>query len=265
MDGTEGQAWLEVAQLHASLFPESTLAVERVADGYAVFPRAGSVHMHVLAIGLTQSVTEPNIEEIESFYWSRGVPAQIELCPLVDHSFVRLLGERGYRVTDYSNVLYKPLDVQQSVVPPPSNSGLSVVRTEHAEAELWADTVAKGFADAEGVTRSDRDCLVTLFHLPKTTCFLASIGGAVAGGGAVYINGQLAMLLRSSTLVEHRNRGVHTALLRTRLAFAKSNGCDVAMAVAEADRQETQHNAVTQGFQVAYTRSTLARKQDAGT
>jgi hypothetical protein len=65
MDGVEGLAWLEVAELHKTLFPYSDLTVERVADGYAIFPRAGSVHMHVLALGLASSIPVSFIERHE--------------------------------------------------------------------------------------------------------------------------------------------------------------------------------------------------------
>jgi GNAT superfamily N-acetyltransferase len=261
MDGTEGLAWFEVAQLHKTLFPFSNLSVVRVADGYAVFPRAGSVHMHALGIGLTTSITERHLEEIESFYWERGVSAQIELCPHVEHSTLELLAQRGYVVTDYTNILFKLLDCSEAAQPAaPAGSNVSVFRAESGDAELWADTVARGFADAEEVIESDKNALVTLFQIPNATCFIAAHEGTIAGGGAVYVNDGVAMLLRSSTLPEHRNRGVHGALLRTRLDYAASKDCNVAMSVAEVDREVTQSNAFNAGFHVAYTRSTLARR-----
>lgn len=260
MDGTEGLAWFEVAQLHKALFPLSDLCVSRVADGYAVFPRPGSVHMHALGLGLTTSITERHLEEIESFYWERGVPAQLELCPFVEHSNLQLLARRGYVVTDYTNVLFKSLEHSETIQPALPASNVSVSRAEFGNADLWADIVARGFADTEEVIESDQNALVTLFRIPKTTCFIATHEGTIAGGGAVYIHDGVAMLLRSSTLPEHRNRGVHGALLRARLAYAASTHCNVVMSVAEVDREATQRNSFNAGFHVAYTRSTLARR-----
>jgi GNAT superfamily N-acetyltransferase len=58
--------------------------------------------------------------------------------------------------------------------------------------------------------------------------------------------------MAANTLPAFRNQGVHTALLRTRLAEAVEAGCDVAMIHTRPDAP-SQRNVLRAGFQLAYT------------
>ena len=80
-----------------------------VAGGCAVFVGAGSPLSHAVGIGLNGPVTEPEIDRLEAFFRSRGGKVSIELCPLADPGLLPMLGDRGYRVTEFNNVLVKRL------------------------------------------------------------------------------------------------------------------------------------------------------------
>ena len=66
------------------------------------------------------------------------------------------------------------------------------------------------------------------------------------------------VLFGASTLPDFRNKGVQTALLRTRLKRAGEEGCDLAMSLAQPG-SASQRNIVRQGFHVLYTRVKFGR------
>ena len=64
----------------------------------------------------------------------------------------------------------------------------------------------------------------------------------------------VALLAGASTVPEGRRQGAQLALLDTRLRFAASQGCDVAM-MCTAPGSTSQRNAERNGFRIAYTRT----------
>jgi len=92
------------------------------------------------------------------------------------------------------------------------------------------------------------------------TCFLASIDGQPAGGGAVSFRDGTASLFSTSVLPGFRRRGVQTALLQARLAAAAAAGCDLAT-VMTSPGSSSQRNVQRSGFAVAYTRLVVAREE----
>jgi GNAT superfamily N-acetyltransferase len=204
-------------------------------------------------------VTAAELARLEEFYWQRGAPVHVELCPLADPSLPALLAERGYRAEEYSNVLARPLHPDETATAP--SAGVHVRVPAPDEAELWARTVAAGFAEDEEVASSMRPIFMTYFCMPAAACFLASVDGQPAGGGVVATHDGVAALFATSTLVAFRKRGVQAALIRARLDFAARAGCDVAMVVT-APGSTSQRNVERQGFHVMYTRTKMLRERD---
>ena len=62
----------------------------------------------------------------------------------------------------------------------------------------------------------------------------------------------VAQLTGRATALEHRRRGVQTALLAARLADAADAGCDIAV-VTTAPGSKSQQNVQRQGFHLLYT------------
>jgi hypothetical protein len=90
-----------------AIHPEA--AALDVAGGCAVFVGAGSPLSHAVGIGLNGPVTGQEIDLLEAFFRSRGSQVSIDLCPLADPGILTTLGDRGYRVTEFNNVLVKRL------------------------------------------------------------------------------------------------------------------------------------------------------------
>jgi GNAT superfamily N-acetyltransferase len=254
---------LEMAEAHACRacaeafhlqHPEFPVAVEEIAGGFAVFAGVDSPVTQAIGVGLHGDVSDSDLDRLQDFFISRGAAAAVELCPLVEMSLYDRFAKRGFHLLEVSDVLFKkltPVDVQRRRL------GIAIVRKAAAhEAQLWTKTVAEGFAEHNPVTQSILSVMAGFF--PAAHCFLAVVEGSVAGGGAVSARGGVCGLFGASTLPEFRGRGVQTALLQARIAWAAAQGCDLAVSITQPG--STSHrNMERQGFRVAYTRTKLIR------
>ena len=82
---------------------------EMIAGGTAVFGGGVYPANHIVGMGLYGPVTGADIDRVEEFYRSRGVPCEIVVSPLADRSLLELLAPRGYRITEFNSVLIRRL------------------------------------------------------------------------------------------------------------------------------------------------------------
>jgi hypothetical protein len=252
---TEAQAAVDGAETMKRLRPGSGAAVERIAGGFAVYCGPNSPTTQAVGLGLDGHVSPEEFDRLEEFYRSRGEPVRVETCPLADHFFFEHFGKRGYRVTEFSNVMALALDSESSTQdfpePPP---GLTIEKLGEDQIDLWTQTVAQGFAEHFPVIAELLDVMKMFGLSPNVELYLARVDGNVAGGATLAIRNGVAGLFGASTLVAFRNRGVQTALLRTRLARAVVRGCDLAVSLAQPG-STSQRNIVRQRFVTLYTRA----------
>lgn len=249
-----GRACAEAAR---RLHPNLEVAIEEIAGGIAVFAGIGLPITQAVGMGLTGPVSDAELDRLEAFYASRGAPAALELCPLVDLSLYETLASRGYQLREVSNVLARELTPADGIAPP--NEGVAIRPASPEEESLWALTVAQGFAEHYPVTQSLLDVMAGFFHRADACCFLALVGKEVAGGGVVSAHDGVGGLFGASTLPAFRRRGVQTALLTSRLAWARERDCDVAVSIA-LPGSASQRNIERFGFRVVYTRTKLIRE-----
>jgi GNAT superfamily N-acetyltransferase len=179
---------------------------------------------------------------------------------LADASLVRHFGERGYRVTEFSNVMALPL--RGVSLPeadrPNSAAGLTMERIGKEQIDLWTLTVSQGFSENFPVTQEILEVMKMFALGANVECYLARVDGAVAGGATLALRQGVAGLFGASTLPAFRSRGVQTALLKERLRRAMTENCDLAVCIAQPG-SSSQRNVVRQGFSVLYTRVKFER------
>lgn len=122
------------------------------------------------------------------------------------------------------------------------------------EFENWARVVAKGF-DFE----SHASTFKRYSQTEGVFVFGAYMEGGLVGGGAVAIHELIADLGMTSILSKHRGKGIQKALIKSRLNFAKSQGCKLAALITEPG-SISDNNAKKLGFQTAYLRFKLEKK-----
>ena len=232
--------------------PEAALEV--IAGGTAIFGGGVYPANHVVGMGLYGAVSSADIERVEEFYRSRGVPCEIVVSPLADPSLVELLAPRGYRITEFNSVLIHRLAAEAWVEPA---EGITVEPVTAATEQVWDRVIAHGFAEYGALP----DNLFAAFaSLPDSLCFLARVDGKPAGGaaGAILREVGIAAIFGSSTLPEFRRRGVQTALISRRLWEAAREGACYAV-VSTLPGSGSQRNMERRGFRVAYTKVVMVR------
>lgn len=251
----EARTGLGCVEILPKRWPDCGASSERIAGGYALYAGPNSPLTQGVAMALDGPTTESEFDRLESFYRGRKEPVRAEMCPLADPSFLAQFGSRGYRVTEFSNVMARPLAGEESaaIANDPAASGVTMQRLFADGAQLWGSTVANGFAERPPSIPEIVELMKTFALIPSVECFLARVNGEVAGGGAVSFCDDVAVLFAASTLPAFRGRGVQTALLRKRLERAMEAGSALAVCVAPPG-STSQRNIARHGFQTLYTR-----------
>ena len=243
------------AEAMQQLTTEVGTAVLQVAGGYAVYCGANSPVTQAVGLGLDGPVTGEEFDRLEEFYFSRNEPVRAETCPLADASLFALYRERGYGVTEFSNVMVRAIERGERW---PEPKGVEIWKAGRPDMDLWTLTVAQGFAENYPVTE-ELIRIMKVFGLSRgMECYLASVDGKVAGGATLSLRGKIAGLFGASTLPDFRKRGVQTALLQARLRRAAEEGCEIGLSLAQPG-SHSQRNISRLGFGTLYTRVKFER------
>jgi GNAT superfamily N-acetyltransferase len=231
--------------------------VLEIAGGCAIFVGAESPLTQAVGIGLSGPVTAAQIDEMEAFFRSRGGPVTLDLCPHADPGFLEALAARGYRITEFNNVLVRRLEGVEIAFTPRIRRALA------SEADVWSHTVGCGFFEQPELTTGEMEVGRAIFAMPGALCYLAATEtGQLAGGGALAIYDGLATLFADSTIPAHRRTGLHRELIAARLNEALARGCTLATA-STLPGSPSQRNYERAGFQVAYTKVTVKKELSA--
>ncbi len=250
IESAEAEAAVVCAEGLRTVRHTTNAAVERIAGGYAVYCGAGSPVTQALALGLHGPVTKEEFDQLEQFYFSRNEPVRVETCPMADASLFEYYRDRGYGVTEFTNVMARPLEMDARCVAP---TEVDIRQVAREEIDLWTLTVAQSFAEQFPVTQ-DLLSVMKMFALGRDMeCYLARIGARVVGGAALSLRGKTAGFFGAGTLPAFRNRGVQTALLHARMKKAEEVGCDLAVSLA-VPGSHSQRNITRLGFRTLYTR-----------
>lgn len=226
-----------------------------VSGGRAVWLGPGSAGSAALGMGLQGEVEGDDVDRMEAFLGRWGSPVRVEVAAPADGSLAAALGDRGYAVRGFQLVWTAPA-VPSSVRPP----GVAVRPLEPGEEGVWGEVLARALV---GAPPGWRPATAGVGPRPAPTSpgsgearFLAVDGGESVGAALVSACEGVALLSAAAVLPAHRGRGIHAALVAERLAWAGSQGCDLAAATVRpgAASQRTLERA---GFRCAYPKAIL--------
>lgn len=263
IERAETELIITAARASGSRTPEGTGFVIPLAGGAAAFAEDGSPVNKVAGLGFEGLPTADDLDAVEHAYAARHVPCQVELCHLADPEISVQLGQRGYRLESFENVLGRALDGAPTPVAIP---GIEVRRIADDEFEQWLTVVADAvaYSDAQGLPwheefprdvyeNAERDFVAT-----GVQHYVALIDGEIAGGAGLRVSGGIAQFAGAATLPAYRRRGIQSAFLVARLGDAVAAGCDVAVITVQPGSKSAQ-NAQRQGFDLLYTRALLVK------
>ena len=171
---------------------------------------------------------------------------------MTNPSMMSLLSGRGYRPVEMTNVMYRELG---EVFELQAKPGLKARPINESEVDLWADTVAAGWA-SEGKEVADfiREFGKIAARTSGGHPFIAEMDGRPIAAGGLQIYDDVCVLAGAATIPDARKLGAQTELLSQRLQYAVGLGCRLAMVCALPGSQ-SQKNAQKNGFNIAYTRT----------
>jgi len=256
LEAAEEMPQVHIAHALQKQRPELGAEEEEICGGHMVFTEPNSPVGRTVGMGFDGPVSPSDLDRMEEFYRSRGVPAQIDVCPYTSLELVAQLKERGYRLAEFNQVLYRRISTGDPF--PVAANGVEFRPARSDEAELWGDVVGRGFRDGQPCPPEFRQMIVPSFQVPHAIPFLAFVDGQLAAGagGLIIPERRLLALAGAATLPEFRGRGIQTAFLQLRMKLAAEAGCDVAVTVTQGGTT-SQHNAERVGFKVAYSKATL--------
>jgi hypothetical protein len=260
LEASEDEAQIAISAVLQETQSEIGSAVLTVGDGHAVFAGKNSPVGRTIGFGFAGPVKADDIDTVESFYASKGVPAQFDVTPLQHESLTALLHERGYSMSELNNVMARqigPGEKWEEEV-----SGIEFRLCAPAEAALWTDTMLRGFFP-DGAIPEGWDKLLMPMALAKNSLpMIAWAEGrpVAATGGLICRDWKLMMLAGTSTLMEYRGRGIQNAAIGRRLAMGVREGCDMAVVVTRGGTT-SQRNVERMGFTLAYSKATLVQRK----
>ncbi len=266
IDGFEARGSQAIGEVVIRLNPAARPFVKPLGLGLAVYAGPDSPANKIIGVGLHEEMEETLLEEIERDYFERGSAVQAEIATLASPAVHALFTARGYRLQGFENVLGSTL---ADLDPRPGEIAEMTIETvEPRDLGTWIDVVITGFEHPDetgagsGVAPPPRqaieDAFIQFSGIPGFRAYLARVGGAAAGGGAIRIGEGIAQLCGASTLSGFRRRGIQNALLRRRLWDARRAGSDLAIMTAQPGSR-SHFNAQRRGFALLYSRALLVK------
>ena len=254
----EGHGASNCVDARLRVTPNANAARIEVGGTMAMCDGPDSHITQTFGLGLFEEATPAVLDELEQFFASRGAPVNHEVSPLAGIPLARLLVDRGYRPTEFTNLMYQAVYVPPA---PALASGLSIRLMKPGEEELWSLTAARGWNMPE-FTDFITDLGKVMAAGENIWCFFADLDGCPVATAALRCHEGVAHFAGAATIPEARNRGAQGALLAARMKLASDQGCDIALMGAEPG-SASQRNAQRQGFSIAYTRTKWHRPLDA--
>jgi Acetyltransferase (GNAT) family len=236
--------------------PAARAAVAPINSGVSISV-GSSPFSFAVGLAMDSPIAPAELDEVETFFRSRGLPPRIDICPYTDPTLLPLLARRGYTPSEVTSVLAASLD---GALRQPLPCGADLRWAEECDCDAWVDVVAKGFFNSDP-GRMARVRMAALFRVPDSMNVIVTVGGEIAAvaGGMLPENGQVAALFGSSVLPQFRRIGLHAAMIHFRLECARLAGCTLAVSSATPG-SDSQRNLMQCGFVLCYEKITYVAR-----
>jgi GNAT superfamily N-acetyltransferase len=252
LERAEGLANAHFVEARAAASPGVGARWIESAGALAMFDGIESPCTQTFALGILQPAASGDFDELETFFRDRGAPVFHEVSPLADTTVFQLLHARGYKIVEFTSVMWRPI-ARGGGVEQRQDERIAARPVGEDEHDLWATTVARGWSHLPELTAFLHELAPMSRHRKNHIPFIAEADGQPIAAGGLAIEEGVALLAGASTIPEARRQGAQRALLEARLKAASDQGCDVAM-MGALPGSDSQRNAERQGFRIAYTR-----------
>lgn len=254
LERAEGASNAAFVDARADLDPSAAATRMEVAGVYAMYDGPESPLTQTFGLGIFDPVATAELEALEEFFAERGAATMHEVSPFLPPETLALLGERGYRAIEHSNVLARPLGLEDT----PAGAA-TARRIQAGEEAMWARVAGQGWGSESPELGAFMEAFGSVVaHAEGLHCFVAELDGRPVAAAAVSLHDGVALLAGASTIPSARRRGAQRALFDARLRLAAERGATLAMVVTRPG-SASQRNAERRGFRVCYTRTKWRR------
>ena len=208
----------------------------------------------LLGLGVFAPATEAALDLLLSRARAERSASLVQLSPsAAPADLYAWLSQRGLVTAPPWLVHYRSLEGALPATSVPAGYRLEVVGP--ASAATWGDALLAAWGFSARAAAGALAITLPLVEDPNTRCFaiIHEASGQIAGGGTLFVAGQVGGLYADGVRAEHRHLGLHDALIAARLAEAHRQGCTLACSQT-LEAHPAQHNMAQAGFQVAYVR-----------
>lgn len=231
----EAEAMARVTEALAEAGATEAGAARPLGDGVLVALGRGRYVNR--AIGVGPDLDDADLDAVEGFFASRGLPPSVQLSSWVGEQTLARLSSRGYRPQWFRSVFARALPIPDN---PPARAHdidgrdrIGIVAVGDDELDVWLDVLAEGNEVATAEDRVISDEYWRGAHgAAGSADFLAVVDGRAVGCGSLQVVSDVALLGGAATRPAHRGRGVQSALLRHRIRHAAELGCHVVTVTA---------------------------------
>lgn len=233
-----------------------------LAEGWLAFGGRGSYVNKACGFGLQRPITGPELDELVTFFTSRGVEPRVELSPFVSSDLLEGLGRRGFVIQRFGNVLARKIEATPPPLPFGWPKGVTVERVDPKDDALvreYVEVSESGFlAEGEPLPPEFLELGLKAVRRPVQDAYVARVGHEIAGAGGCESSGGVTALFGTSVKPAWRGRGIQQALITARLERGRERGSQLAVIIS-GPGIPTERNAVRLGFQMAYSRVSLVK------
>jgi GNAT superfamily N-acetyltransferase len=236
-----------------------------LAEGWLAFDGPGSYVNKACGFGLERPLTEAELEELVSFFTTRGVEPRVELSPFVSPTLLVGLAQRGFVLQRFANVLARKIPEQdnfRALLPQGWPEGVTIERVnpqDDAAVREYVELAESGFLKAgEPLPPEFLELGIKGVRRPVQDAFVARRGREAIGAGGCESSGGATVLFGTSVKPAWRGRGVQQALIAARLERGRERGSRLAVIIS-GPGIPTERNAARLGFEMAYSRVTLVK------
>jgi len=204
--------------------------------------------------GLDDPVMVADLEAGEQLFDSVGASFAVEVSSHAHPDALAHLADRGYVAAATENVLFRGLD---DVSSPSVAIELEPVRPEDANA--WGAMLGLGFTG--GSPPPDEFTIFGPLNLALglSRSYFIVANDTRVGTCSMRMDHEVAMLIGSAVLAEHRGKGYHSAAVVQRLALAQALGARWAKLDVQPG-SASHRNAHRAGFRLSHTRTAFVRR-----
>jgi len=232
---------MEFAKTKRLIDPASDTDYLSIPGGIAVYGGSHSPFNRVIGFGVAGTPVE-SYARAQAFYWPKLSTFEVELYPWADPEAHQLLLAKKFQSSGTRELWARSLSDEVIQLDP--NASDRVLPAPPNQHKLWAMHLTQAF-DIH-VEWDLIDTFLTYGQMPSVYKFLALDNGLVAGGAAMYLRDQTALLFGAAVKADLRDQGLHRALIELRLQEAQRLGAN--LAIAETLGGTSSHNLLALGF-----------------